>query len=247
MTFVDDSMWYCWIYWLKSKDQPSLAICNFWQFKQTQFGKINKRLHSDNGTQYINPNVSLFLEKNRTIDTISPPPNPELNSFAELIKQSRITIVRCILPEDKKFLWGEAYSIAAYHYNQGWHSTINSTPYLQLYGAKANISHLQSLFTHALVHILTAKWGRLAQTVWEGFLVRYTSNPTVFAIFIHKQHTIPESKDVKLDKIRGLSLKYHYEVTIQQPTKTPRQPATKMPAIPDYFLNRNDYSSDWLK
>ena len=228
MTFVDDYTRYCWIYLLKSKDQTSLAISNFWQFTQTQFRKTIKRLHSDNGTEYVNQHVSLFLQKNGTIHTTSPPHHPELNGVAERIDQTLTTIVRCILSKDKKFLWGEAYSTAVYLYNRRWHSTINSTPYQQLYGAKPSINHLRSWFTHVLVHIPSEKRGKLDHPVEEGFLVGYTSNPTVFRIYIPKQHTITKSKDVKFDRIRGVSLKYHYEPTIQQPTTTPTQYMTKI-------------------
>ena len=63
MTFVNDYTRYCRIYLLKSKDQASIAISNFWQFTQTQFSKTIKRLHSDNGTEYVNQNPSLFLQK----------------------------------------------------------------------------------------------------------------------------------------------------------------------------------------
>ena len=124
---------------------------------------------------------------------------------------------------------GEASSTAVYLYNRRWHSTINSTPYQQLYGAKPAISHLRSWFTHVLVHIPSDKRGKLDQPVEEGFLVGYTSNPTVFRIYIPKRHTITESKDVKFDRIRGVSLKYHNEPTIQQPTTTPTQHTTKIP------------------
>jgi len=48
ISFVDDYTRYCWISLLKSKDQASLAIENFWIHIQTQFGRTIKRLHTDN-------------------------------------------------------------------------------------------------------------------------------------------------------------------------------------------------------
>ena len=102
-TFVDDNTRYCWIYLLKSKNQAALAISNFWQFTQTQFGRAIKGLHSDNGTEYVNENVSLFLQRNGTIHTTSLPYHPQLNGVAERINQTLTTIFRCILPVDNKF------------------------------------------------------------------------------------------------------------------------------------------------
>ena len=63
MIFVDDFTRYCLIYLLKSKEKVSLAISNLWQFTQTQFSKLIKRLQSDNGTQSVNQNDTLFLLK----------------------------------------------------------------------------------------------------------------------------------------------------------------------------------------
>ena len=85
MTFLDDYTRYCWIYFLKSKDQASIAISNFWQFTQTQFGKTIKRLHSDNGTEYVNQNVSLFLQKkwNHTHYLSSSPPWTQRRSWTD--------------------------------------------------------------------------------------------------------------------------------------------------------------------
>ena len=68
----------------------------------------------------------------------------------------------------------------------------------------------------------------------EGFLVEYTSNPTVFRIYLPKRHTITESKDVKFDRIRGVSLKYHYEPSIQQ-EPTPTQSIPQQKEIPGAF------------
>ena len=80
----------------------------------------------------------------------------------------------------------------------------------------------------------------------EGFLVEYTSNPTVFRIYIPKRHTITESKDVKFARIRGVSLKYHYEPRIQQPTTTPTQ-SQPQNTIPGSFPEPERQSSRPVK
>ena len=109
------------------------------------------------------------------------------------------------------FLWGGAYSTAAYLYNRRWHSTIKTTPYQQLHKVKPSISHLRPWFSHVLVHIPSEKRGKLDQTTEEGHLVGYTSNPTVFQIYIPKRHTVTESKNIKFDKPKGTTVEYHYE------------------------------------
>ena len=63
----------------------------------------------------------------------------------------------------------------------------------------------------------------------------------MFQIYIPKRHTITESKDVKFDRIRGVSLKYHYEPTIQQPTTTPT--LSKPTTIPGSFPEPERQSS----
>ena len=68
----------------------------------------------------------------------------------------------------------------------------------------------------------------------------------MFRIYIPKRHTITESKDVKFDRIRGVLLKYHYEPTIQQPTKTPN-PSRKTKTIPGSFPEPERQSSQPAK
>jgi hypothetical protein len=132
MTFVDDYTRYCWLYLLKSKDGAFTAIQHFWEHVQTQFGKRIKRFHSDQGTEYLNQNVTKFFAQNGVIHTTSPAYNPESNGVAERINRTLTTMVRCMMPGDRKFLWGEAYSTAVYLYNRRWHSKIKMTPFERL-------------------------------------------------------------------------------------------------------------------
>ena len=128
------------------------------------------------------------------------------------------------MPSDRKFLWGEAYSTAAYLYNRRWHSTIKTTPFERLYNKKPTISHLRPWFTNALVHIPSEKRGKFDPTAEEGFLVGYTSSPTVYHIYIPKRHTITEARDIKFDKIKGVSLEYRNETTSIEPQTQPDPP-----------------------
>ena len=140
-----------------------------------------------------------------------------------------------MMPSDRKFLWGEAYSTAAYLYNRRWHSTIKTTPFKRLYNKKPTISHLRPWFTNALVHIPSEKRGKFDPTAEEGFLVGYTSSPTVYRIYILKRHTITEARDVKFDKIKGVFLEYRNETTSIEPNTQPDPPSrpdTPQPVTP---------------
>ena len=121
-----------------------------------------------------------------------------------------------MMPNDRKFLWGEAYSTAVYLYNRHSHSKIETTPLEQLYRMKSSISHIRPWYTHALVHVPSEKQGKFDQTAEEGYLVGYTSNPTVFRIYIPKKGMVTEAKDVKFDRIRGVSLEYHHTPTTEK-------------------------------
>src|SRR5437879_2644150 len=121
MTLVDDYTRYCRIYLLKTKNGVETAIKHFWEMVQTQFETKVKRFHSDNGTEYINQTVSEFFKEKGVIHTTSPAYNPESNGVPERINRTLTTMVRCMMPSDWKFLWGEVYSTAAYLYNHRWH------------------------------------------------------------------------------------------------------------------------------
>jgi len=223
MTFVDDYTRYCWIYLLKTKNGAEIALRHFWELIETQFKTRIKRLHPDNGTEYINQNVIGYLKSKGTVHTTSPPYHHELNGVAERINRTLHTMVLCMMPNDRKFLWGEAYSAATYLYNRRWHSKVNTTPFKRLYRMKPSIDHIRPWYTHALVHVPSETRGRFDQPAVEGYLVGYTSNPTVFRIYILKRGTITEAKDVKFDRIRGISSEYHHTLSIEDDVITPQQ------------------------
>src|SRR5437868_3717553 len=66
----------------------STIIRHFWEMVLTQFSVRIKRWHSDQGTEYLNKDVSEFLKTKGVIHTTSPPYNPESNGVAERINRT---------------------------------------------------------------------------------------------------------------------------------------------------------------
>ena len=61
VTFIDDHTRTCWVYLLKDKSEVRSVFINFYVMIQTQFHTKIQILRTDNGTEYFNHTLGLFL------------------------------------------------------------------------------------------------------------------------------------------------------------------------------------------
>ena len=59
-TFIDDCIRMTWVYLLKHKSDVSMIIRSFSQMLATQYSSVIKVLHTDNGGEYVNSDLSTF-------------------------------------------------------------------------------------------------------------------------------------------------------------------------------------------
>ena len=86
-------------------------------------------------------------------------------------------MVRCLLVDGRlpPNLWGELMLTAAYLCNSMPHSGLDmETPFKQLYGKEANLSHLKIIGARAFVHIKGVK--KLEPKSWEGMLCGFSED-----------------------------------------------------------------------
>ena len=82
VSFIDDCSRVTWIFFMKDKAEVAQLFQNFYRMVQTQFGKTIKRLRSDNGTEYVNRNMSEFLQKHGVIHELTCVDTPQQNGVA---------------------------------------------------------------------------------------------------------------------------------------------------------------------
>jgi transposase InsO family protein len=85
---------------------------------ETQFSTKIKKFKSDNGSEYVNKDVSEFLAGKGTIHELSPPYAHESNGLPERINRTIVTMVRTMtLDVNDEFpvgLWAETALTAIY-------------------------------------------------------------------------------------------------------------------------------------
>ena len=112
-----------------------------------------KRVRTDNGTEYVNDNLTEFFKGEGIIHELTPPYHHESLGAAERFNRTIITMVRSFEQRQKQ-LWPYMCATAIYLKNRLPHSAVKDrTPYEVLHGKKPMISHLQPFSTECFVHI----------------------------------------------------------------------------------------------
>jgi transposase InsO family protein len=96
MTLIDDSIRFCYIYLLKSKDE---ALHYFKIYKaeiENQLGRKIKRVRSDRGGEYFSNLFILFYEEQGIIHERTPPYSPQSNGVAEIKNRTLTDLVNAI-------------------------------------------------------------------------------------------------------------------------------------------------------
>jgi len=75
--FIDDCTQVTWIFLMKDKSEVFHFLVNFYKMIQIQFESPIKRLRSDNGREYVNQNLSKFLQKNVVVHELTCVENPQ--------------------------------------------------------------------------------------------------------------------------------------------------------------------------
>ncbi|CAN1319890.1 Retrovirus-related Pol polyprotein from transposon RE1, partial [Linum perenne] len=120
VTFIDDHTRMCWLYLLKHKSEVSLVFQNFYHMISTQFQTQIAVLHTDNGTEFFNSDLNMFLTSKGIIHQSSCRDTPQQNGVAERKNRHLLEVTRALMFSSNipKYLWGHALLTAAYLINR---------------------------------------------------------------------------------------------------------------------------------
>lgn len=87
---------------------------------EAQTGKRILTLRSDNGTEYTNSEMQVFLRKSGIVHQTTVPYTPEQNGVAERMNRTLVEKARCMLVDAQlpTTFWAEAIMTAAYVVNR---------------------------------------------------------------------------------------------------------------------------------
>jgi transposase InsO family protein len=97
MTLIDDATRFCYVYFLKSKDETLDYFKIYKAEVENQLERKIKRLRSDHGGEYFPRLFDEFCEEHGIIHERTPPYSPESNGIAERKNRMLTDLVNAIL------------------------------------------------------------------------------------------------------------------------------------------------------
>lgn len=135
ITFIDDHTRLCWVYLLKDKTKVHTVFVNFHTMIQTQFRTNIQALHTDNGTEYFNQSLNLYLKEHGIVHQSSCVSSPQQNGVAERKNRHILEVTRTLMFTTNlpTWYWGDAILTATYLINRMPSRVLSFTTPLELF------------------------------------------------------------------------------------------------------------------
>jgi len=94
---------------MKNKSEVFHLFVKLYKMIQTQFESPIKRLCFDNGREYVNQNLSKFLQKNGVVHQLTSVDTPQQNGVAERKNRHLLEVTRALLFQTSvpRSYWGK--------------------------------------------------------------------------------------------------------------------------------------------
>lgn len=196
--FRDDHSRYRIAYFLKQKSEVFEKFKAFVAMAKND-GQVIKCLRTDNGLEFVNRDMVLFMEQNGIRHQKTVPYTPEQNGCSErdnrtLVEAARTMIVSRDL--NKRF-WAEAVNTAVYVLNRTGKSTVDGqSPYELWHGKKSRLDNFHVFGTDVFVHIPAEKRNKLDAKSAKCVFVGYDENVKGFRVYNPDSGKIQVARDV---------------------------------------------------
>jgi hypothetical protein len=165
-----------------------------------------KKIRSDNGSEFKNPQVEEFLEEEGIKHEFSAPYTPHQNGVVERKNRTLIDMARTMLGEYKtpERFWSEAVNTACHAINWLYlHRLLKKTSYELLTGNKPNVSYFCIFGSKCYILVKKGRHSKFAPKAVEGFLPGYDSNTKAYRVFNKSSGFVEVSSDVVFDETNG--------------------------------------------
>jgi hypothetical protein len=133
---------------------------DFKMMVENETGLKIKKIHTDNGTEYVNQVFQDYPKRHGIKRQCIVPHCPQQNGVAEIVNQTVMEMARCMMQEascDRR-MWAEAANTAVYLRNTAPHKAVPEiTPEEKRSSDKVDLSHLRIFGCKAYVHIPDGK------------------------------------------------------------------------------------------
>jgi hypothetical protein len=209
LVIMDDYSRFTWVFFLHKKSQTQDTLKKFLRWAQNEFGLRNKKIRSDNGTEFKNSQIEGFLEEEGINHEFSSPYTPQQNGVMERKNRTLLDMARTMLDEYKTSdqFWAEAINIACYSINWLYlHRILKKTSYELLTGKKPNVSYFRVFGSKCFILFKRGRNSKFAPKAVEGFLLGYDSNTRVYRLFNKSTRLVEVSYDIVFDETNGFQV-----------------------------------------
>ncbi|KAJ0558902.1 putative RNA-directed DNA polymerase [Helianthus annuus] len=158
LTVVDDYSRSVWCYFLSNKTEVFENLKNFYELVVTQFKKRIKVFRSDNGTEFVNNQMSMFCKSKGILHQTSCSYTPQQNGVVERKHRHLLNTARALMFQGGLPLryWSDCVLTAVYLINRLPSSVLNGrSPFEMMFGFSPSLSHLRNFGCLCFSTVLT--------------------------------------------------------------------------------------------
>jgi transposase InsO family protein len=176
LVIVDDYSRFTWVKFLRSKDETPEIIIKLIRQLQVRLNKTVRFIRTDNGTEFVNKQLTQFYESIGISHQKSIPRTPQKNGVVERRNRTLVEAARTMLIFSKApmFLWAEAIATACYTQNRSLIYPLHcKTPYELVHVRKPYLSFLRVFGALCYPTNDSEDLGKLKAKADIGFFVGY--------------------------------------------------------------------------
>uniref|UniRef100_A0AAV1TS81 Polyprotein n=1 Tax=Peronospora matthiolae TaxID=2874970 RepID=A0AAV1TS81_9STRA len=184
LTFVDDYSRYVVAYFLKKKSEVAIKLREFMTFYENQRGERMKCLRSDNGTEFVNQEMTKICMLNGIVHQRTVPYSPQQNGVAERMN-------RTIMERSRSMLYYKGVPM------EWWAEAVSTALGFKV---KPTLDHLRVFGSRGYAHIDEAKRTKLEPKSFRCLLLGYPENVNGYRVYDLDASKVKVSRSVKLDE-----------------------------------------------
>ncbi len=185
-TYLDDYSKLSVVRPIEFKSDVAAVTMDVISMLEKQSGRSVMIVRTDNGTEYVNRELTEYFAKKGILHQKSVRYVPEQNGSAERLNRTLLERVRAMLSDSglPKSLWAEAVVTACFIRNRSPVSTRDKTPWELFFGKKPDVSAMRVYGARAYVHVPKQLRGKLESHSEMGYLVGYEPNAKGYRIYL---------------------------------------------------------------
>ncbi|KAF5771878.1 putative RNA-directed DNA polymerase [Helianthus annuus] len=199
LTVVDDYTRSVWCYLLRNKMEVFENLKDFYELILTQFKTKVRVFRSDNGTEFVNNQMNVFMKQKGILHQTSCSYTPQQNGVVERKHRHLLNIARALMFQGGLPLrfWSDCVLTAVYLINRLPSSVLGGkSPYELMFGFEPSLSHLRSFGCLCFGTVLNES-DKFAYHADKCVLIGYSNVKKGYKLWSLDEKKVYFSRDVK--------------------------------------------------